>query len=52
VQSAVLAALGRAADDELAVALLDLHARGNLLVELAERPVHLHAPWRHRDVHA
>src|SRR5918911_4093459 len=52
VERAVLAALGRARDDQLAVALLDLHPRRHLLRQLAERPVHLHAPWRHRDVHA
>ena len=38
VQRAILAALGRPRDDDLAVALLDLHPRGDLLLQRAERP--------------
>src|SRR5438270_6367527 len=52
VEGAVLAALGRAGDDELSVALLDLHPRRHLLRQLAERPVHLHAAGRDGDVDA
>ena len=43
VQRAVLPALGRPLDDDGAVLLLDLHAHGNLLAELAEGPVDHHA---------
>src|SRR5947208_12319092 len=50
VQCPVVAALGRTLDDEVAVVLLDLHPRGDVLAELAERPVHLHAPWGDRHV--
>jgi hypothetical protein len=52
VQGAVLPALGGARNDELAVALLDRDARRHLLRELAERPVHHHAPRRQRDRYA
>src|SRR5690348_3135069 len=37
VERAILAALGRARDDDLAVALLDLHPRRHLLLQRAER---------------
>jgi hypothetical protein len=50
VERAVLAALGRSRDDDLALALLDLHPRRDDLVQLAERPVDLNAPRGDRDI--
>ena len=51
VERAILTAIGRARHDDLRLRLLDLHARGNVLRELAERPVHLNAARgdRHHD---
>jgi hypothetical protein len=43
VQRPIVAALGRPADDEVAVLLLDLHPRRHVLAELAERSVDLDA---------
>src|SRR5215218_2176191 len=52
VERPVLPALGRARDDDLAVPLFQVHARGNCLDELAQWPVHLHAAGRQRDADA
>src|SRR4029079_6240468 len=52
VEGTVLPALGRALDDELAVALLDDHSLRHHLRQLAERAVHHHAPRRDRHRHA
>ena len=49
VQRAIVAALGRPRDGDRPVLLLDLHPPGNLLAELAERPVDHHAARRERD---
>src|SRR5581483_11411457 len=49
VQRSVLATLGRAGDDDLAVPLLDLHPSGNLLLQRAERPGHGDARRLDRD---
>ena len=48
VQRPILAALGRAGHDDLRLRLLDLHARGHVLAQLAERAVHLNAAGRDR----
>src|SRR5439155_2495372 len=52
VQRAVLAAVGRALDDQPAVLLLDLDPYRDLLDELPEWPGHLDAPGEDRDVDA
>src|SRR5205823_4350527 len=46
VQRAIVAALGRTRHREDTVGLLDLHARGHVLGQLAERAVDHHAPRR------
>jgi hypothetical protein len=43
VQGAIVAALARSRDDDLAVGLLELHPPRHLLIQLAERAVHDHA---------
>src|SRR6185312_6761377 len=52
VQRAVLAALGRALDGDRRVLVVNLHAHGHLLAQLAERAVDHHAPRRDRHRHA
>src|SRR6266487_865339 len=52
VKRTVVAALGRTGHDDLVLELLDLHACRHRLGQLAERPVHLHAPRGERDENA
>src|SRR5262249_16091764 len=51
VQRQVLAALGRAGGHYLLLVLLDLHAGGDVLAQLAARAVHLDAARRDRHHH-
>src|SRR5579864_3679183 len=51
VQRAVLAALGRASDDDVPLLVLDLHARGNVLLQRAERAGDLNAARVDRHGH-
>src|ERR687896_306822 len=52
VERAVVSALTRPRHDDLVVGLLELHAARNLLRQLAERPVHHHAPRVERNRYA
>src|SRR2546425_3494980 len=52
VQRTVVAAFGRTGDGDRSLGVLDLHARRDLLRELAQRAVDHHAPGRERDVDA